>query len=316
LGAADDALRDDGLALTVPFGDGHDLVMHVGGVSGEPVLLIHSINAAASHVEMSALAQELSRDCRVYNLDLPGFGDSARPRLRYDIPRFVAAIHAAVGAIRRKEGGRAIHAVALSLSCEFLARAAVENPDIFATLTFITPTGFQTGAGALTGPKGSTLEREWLGKLLEKPRIGRNLYNALTLPASIRFFLRRTFGSARVDPLVLAGALRNSRVEGAEHAPLAFISGRLFSGDVTTLYKRLQLPVWVPYGTKGAFSDMTASAWTRTRANWRLQAVHSGAMPHVEHAEPFAADFRRHIAPHASRAEAPAFREAAGTAAA
>jgi pimeloyl-ACP methyl ester carboxylesterase len=306
----------DGIsAVTVPFGEGHDLVMHVEGASGDPALLIHSVNAAASHAEMSALAHELSRDRRVYNLDLPGFGDSARPGLRYDIPRFVAAIHAAVSAIRRIEGERAVHAVALSLSCEFLARAAVEKPASFATLTFITPTGFQTGAGALTGEKGSTLERTWLAKLVAQPRIGRRFYELLTLPASIRFFLKRTFGSNHVDPLVLAAALRNSRAEGAEHAPLAFVTGRLFSGDVTTLYKRLELPVWAPYGTKGAFSDMSASAWTRTRANWRLQAVNSGAMPHVEHPESFAAEFRTHVAPYSSRIGMLAARAATGTAA-
>jgi pimeloyl-ACP methyl ester carboxylesterase len=281
------------VSVAIPFPDG-DLVCHVSG-SGEPILLVHSINAAASAVEMCDLGEELAECRTVYNLDLPGFGDSERPAVRYDVARFMSAIEAAVALIAQRHGQRPVDAVALSLSAEFLARSATHHPELYRTLTFITPTGFQKGAESLTGPEGATLERSWLSWLLAKPAVGRPLYHALTLPASIRFFLERTFGSKIVDPLIYVAALRTSRVEGAEHAPLAFITGRLFSKDITRVYQAITLPVWLVHGTRGAFCDMSAAGWTGARRNWRLTPMEAGAMPHIEHPAQFTAMLLDHL---------------------
>lgn len=276
--------------LMIPFSDG-EMACNVSG-NGPPLLLIHSINAAASGAEMADLAEEMSDTHRVYNLDLQGFGDSARPDVRYDVERFVSAIEAAVMAIQEAEACENVDAAALSLSCEFLARSASRHPGFYRTLTFITPTGFQKGADKLTGPVDATFEQRWLSWILSRRTVGRSLYHALTWPFSIRFFLERTFGSELVDPMIYVAALRTSRIEGAEHAPLAFISGRLFSRDVTALYQSLEHPVWVPHGTRGAFADFTCAGWTFERPNWRLQPMDAGAMPHVEHPETFAEDYR------------------------
>ncbi len=149
---------DDAFHWRVPFIDG-DLVCEVSG-EGRPILLVHSINAAASACEMAALARELRRARRVYNLNLPGFGASARPDVRYDVPRFVAAIEAVAAAIRHREAtDQPLDAVALSLSSEFLARSAVRQPSSYRKLAFITPTGFQRGAEKLRREEG----RRWRG---------------------------------------------------------------------------------------------------------------------------------------------------------
>ncbi len=199
----------------IPF-PGGDLACAVSG-RGPPFLLIHSVNAAASRAEMDALASRLSRRFRVYNLDLPGFGASERPKLRYDVGRFVAAVEAAAGHVLAAERADALHAAALSLGAEFLARAALGDQSRFRSLTLISPTGFQPGAESLTGPPGATLERRWLSALLATPA-GPLVYRALTREASIRFFLRRAFGRDDVDPHVLRAALAQPHAAGAEHA--------------------------------------------------------------------------------------------------
>ncbi len=285
---------DDASHWHVPFVDG-DLVCEVSG-EGRPILLIHSINAAASACEMAALARELRRGRRVYNLNLPGFGASARPDVRYDIPRFVAAIEAVMAAIRQREAtDQPMDAVALSLSCEFLARSAARQPGSYRKLTFITPTGFQTGADALRREEGETLERRWLTALVESSA-GPLLFKGLRQPASIRFFLRRTFGSQTIDEQLFRCAVEASRAPGAEHAPLAFITGRLFSADIRTLYEALTLPIFLGHGTKGSFADFSEAGWTAHRSNWLVRPYETGAMPHVEKTTAFAADLRAFLA--------------------
>jgi pimeloyl-ACP methyl ester carboxylesterase len=282
--------------ITIPF-PGGDLSARVSGPAQgahSPVLLVHSINAAASHAEMDALARQLEGDRRVYNLDLPGFGESARPAIRYDIRRFVAAIEMALEAIIAAGNAKRVDVVALSLSCEFAARAAAEHPEQVRSLTLISPTGFQKGAHLLTGPRGASLERPWLSAIFSSAA-GRLLYKGLTVRGSIRYFLRRTFGGPHVDGHVYQAAVRSAAQPGAEHAPLAFLSGRLFSRDIMAVYQALQLPVFMIHGTKGDFSDFTNAVWTESRANWTRRIHETGALPHVERPAEVAEQIQRFL---------------------
>lgn len=124
-----------------------------------------------------------------------------------------------------------------------------------------------------------------LSWLLERRPWSRPLFDLLTRPFSVRYFLRRTFGGDTVPNWLVDDALAAARAPGAEHAPLAFLSGRLFAGDVRSLYGRLELLVWVAHGTRGDFADFSARGWAEARSNWRFTAYDSGAMPHIEHPE-------------------------------
>lgn len=52
-------------------------------MKGRPVVLVHSVNAAASSYEMRPLFESLRRTRQVFALDLPGFGRSARDARTY-----------------------------------------------------------------------------------------------------------------------------------------------------------------------------------------------------------------------------------------
>jgi pimeloyl-ACP methyl ester carboxylesterase len=60
--------------------------------SGPPALLIHDLYAGASGDEMAPLAERLSAELETVRLDLPGFGRSGHPRLRYGPDLFFDAI--------------------------------------------------------------------------------------------------------------------------------------------------------------------------------------------------------------------------------
>src|SRR3954470_4730244 len=60
--------------------------------TGRPLVLVHSINAAASAYEMRPLFEAYRGKRPVYALDLPGFGFSERADRHYSPPLFTAAL--------------------------------------------------------------------------------------------------------------------------------------------------------------------------------------------------------------------------------
>lgn len=257
------------------------LSYYVAG-DGSPMLMIHSINAAGSVYEVKPVFENFRSRCRVYAPDLPGFGFSERSARDYNVRLYVDAIHDMLGRIAEECGETPVDTLALSLSSEFLARAAVESPQRFRTLALVTPTGFRAGSEALREAEGATREMPLLYTILTVPLWRHGLYKLLVSPRSIRYFLKRTWGSEAYDEGLAAYDDLTTHQPGAEHAPYAFLSGRLFSKDIRNVYERLQMPVWMPHGTKGDFQDFRGADWTAMRDNWTVRAFESGALPHFE----------------------------------
>jgi pimeloyl-ACP methyl ester carboxylesterase len=128
------------------------------------------------------------------------------------------------------------------------------------------------------------------------PLWGQTLFNLLVSRPSIRFFLRRSWGSDRVDEALVEYAYVTAHQPGARHAPFAFVSGRLFSADIRQVYGQLTLPVWMPHGTRGSHDDFSGADWVRERSNWSVESFDTGAMPHYEHADAFARRYQRFLA--------------------
>lgn len=276
--------------------------------AGRPMLLVHSINAAASAYEVRPIYERLLGSRRVYAIDLPGFGASDRSPRRYDVPLYVAAIHDALERIAEECGDVPVDLVALSLSSEFAARVVHERPQRIATLTLVTPTGFDRRSAERSGAVDGTREVRGLSSALTVPLWSQALFDALVSRPSVRYFLQRTFGSKEVDDALVDYDYTTAHQPGARHAPLAFVSGRLFAGNPRALYERLTLPVWVPHGTRGDFADFDGAQWARARANWTLQPFETGAMPHFEQPEAFVASLERFLERHTEVAQPMALR--------
>lgn len=272
------------------------LAVHVHG-SGPPLLLLHSVNAAASSAEMRPLHLHAAATRTVWTPDLPGYGDSDRSDRAYTPRLMTDAVHQVLGELRRRHGEAPAEAVALSLGCEFLARAAAERPHTLSRLALVSPTGFR-GTRAWRGPPGSTRAVPGLLPLLRGPGWGGALFRALTRPGVIRYFLRRTWGSDDIDEALWAHDVQVVRAPGAEHAPLHFLSGGLFSADITTVYESLAQPVWVVHGDRGDFTDYRGLAAFRGRPNWQVTALASGALPQFEPATGFFHRFDRWLNGH------------------
>jgi pimeloyl-ACP methyl ester carboxylesterase len=256
--------------------------------TGAPLLLIHSVNASASAFEMRSLFKRMRDSRRVYAVDLPGFGASARSKREYHVGLYVQAIHDMLDVIAVEHGSDPVDALALSLGAEFLARAATEAPRRFCSLALVNPTGFESKRRNDDAKTKSTREVPGLNAFLEVPLWGQAIFNLLVSRPSIRYFLRRSWGSKVIDEGLVGYGHLTAHRPGARHAPFAFVSGRLFSTDIRRVYQRLELPVWMPHGTRGAFRDFSLADCVRSRPNWTLEAFGTGAMPHIELAGDFA----------------------------
>ena len=254
---------------------------------GRPLLLLHSINAAGSAYEIRPAFEHARRGHRCYAPDLPGYGFSDRSARRYDAALFCDAVRDMLDAIAAECGPGPVDALALSLSAEFLARVAAESPARFRTLALVTPTGFRRGSDRLRGPAGASREVPGLYGALTFPLWRGPLFGALVSRASIRYFLKRTYGSDAVDEGLVDYAWLTTHQPGAHHAPYAFLSGRLFSADIREVYERLALPVWVAHGTRGDFRDFSEAGWLAGRPNWSSQAFDCGALVHFERPDEF-----------------------------
>jgi pimeloyl-ACP methyl ester carboxylesterase len=258
---------------------------------GPPMLLLHSINAAAAVHEIAPVFQHAARTRRVYAPDLPGFGYSDRSDRRYGVGLYCDAVRDMLAVIARDVGKGPIDALALSLSAEFLARVATEAPSAFRTLTLVTPTGFSRGANLLRGAPGSNREIPGIYLATTIALWRESLYAGLVSRRSIRYFLERTFGSKDVPDALVEYSWITSHQPGASNAPFAFLSGRLFSRDIRNVYEKLAVPVWMPHATRGDFRDFSEASWTHSRDNWQVQACPTGAMVFFEQPAAFCKDW-------------------------
>ena len=248
---------------------------------GPPLLLVHSVNAAASAAEVRPLYEHHRSTRTVYALELPGYGRSRRDDIAYSPRLMTDALHAVAAQIRLRHGPAPLDAMALSLSCEFLVRAAVEQPAHWGRLVLVSPTGFM-GLRPRRGPPGSTRGFAWLHRILSQPLWSQALFNALTRPDVVRYFLARTWGSKAIDETLCAYSVLSARQSGARFAPLHFLAGNLFSNDITTLYEAVTQPVWASHGIRGDFTDYRGMAIVRDRPNWQIDVYPTGALAYFE----------------------------------
>ena len=240
--------------------------------SGRPLVLLHSINAAASSFEMKPIFEHFRRTRPVFAVDLPGFGLSERAERGYTADVFIQAILDFVqGELGASEP---VDVVALSLSCEFAAVAAVEEPAAFSSLALIAPTGFGQDV-----PKASNR----VHRALTFPVWSQAFYDLLVSRPAIRYYLQKAF-EGPVDAGLAEYAHLTAHRPGARHVPFYFLSGNLFRRDIREVYASVKQPVlaFCDNSDYGGAGDLLPS-FARERGNWTVACIPgTKAMPQFE----------------------------------
>ncbi len=230
-------------------GEGTGALSYYADTSGEgrPLVLVHSINAAGCAYEVKPIFEHYRGSRPVYALELPGFGFSERADREYTPALYKEAILQFLTGVV----GEPADVQALSLSSEFAALAADESPDAFHTLIMISPSGFNGRGEAVSSKNASDAGvSETVYKVLAFPAWGQALFDLIATKRSIHFFLSRSFEGEIDEGLAEYGYL-TSHQPGAQHAPLYFVSGGLFTSSIQRVYERLKVPALVIYDRDG-----------------------------------------------------------------
>ena len=248
------------------------------GSATTPLVLIHSVNAAPSSMEMKPLFDHYRGSRPVYSLDLPGFGQSPRGDFPYS-PTFYARVVARF--LETALGGESPDIVALSLSAEFLARAIVEHEAPVSTATLISPTGVGNRQ-----PRTSQSAQGITGFLARSP-LGTPLWRGLVSRPSIRFFLGQAFHSGSAPKSLVDYAYATSHQPSAKFAPFAFLSMALFTPNaVESLYQLLSVPTFILYDRDPNIGFERLDELLRMNPAVRAERVEpSLGLPHWEHTE-------------------------------
>jgi pimeloyl-ACP methyl ester carboxylesterase len=248
------------------------LSYYVDRHAGErPLVLLHSINAAASAYEVRPLFERYRAQRTTYAPDLPGFGFSERADRTYTPELYANAILDFLETVVREPAD----VVALSLSSEFAALAAVSLPELFHTLALISPTGFSR--------REASRPIEAFFRALSVPLWSQAFYDLLVTDASIRHFLRKSFAGP-IDEGLAAYDYATSHQPGSRYAPLQFLSGRLFTPfAIETLYSRVSTPAAILFDRDGYTDFDRIPDFLSGHPHWKaVRIAGTKGLPHFE----------------------------------
>ncbi|NTW00041.1 MAG: alpha/beta hydrolase [Oscillochloris sp.] len=236
--------------------------------AGQPMLLVHSINAAASAFEMRGPFSELQGDSEVYAIDLLGYGNSDRPKRRYSAEDYIDQIGAQLARI-----GAPTVVVASSLGAAYAVAAADRWPERVRSLVLVCPVGISQFSSTV-GPLGWGVYR-----ILSGP-IGQRIFRWLTSERSMRYFLGRQayYDPASITPETLAGFVLASRRSGAYYAPICFLTG-LLNCNIAAAYARLRQPILVIWGRQATTTSVKrADEFRCANSRTRLEIIDHASM--------------------------------------
>ena len=225
-------------------------------------------------------------------IDWLGFGTSDRP----DVPYGWALYGEQLESIRvaaLQPGESSVDIVALSLPGQYVVVAAAEDPERFARIVLISPTGF----GRFKGSPGRTSRSTY--RFLRLTGIGRLLFAVLARRQVIRWFLRQTFADPEQIPREYERyCWRSCQQPGADRAPLVFVSGLLNDPRAEAADQQLANPTLLLFGDHPRFTD-PAAAEALVAANGELEGItieHAGDLPQLERPDETAAVVDRFLA--------------------
>ena len=242
------------------------------------LLLLHGINAAGSNGEFREVFDELAEDYHVVAPDLPGFGTSDRPQLRYS----AALYEDFVGDFVSEFDDPAV--VASSLTAAYLVGA---DPDV-SRMILVCPT-----------ERGGPEPKQWLRELIRAPLVGEAVFNLLGSKPSIRYF-NADHGYAdpsRVSEEWTDYEWRTAHQQNARFAPASFISGYLNSEvDLETALADVDVPVTLVWGRDSDLVPLKRGRELAEAADCRLVVFDDAKLlPHVEFPEQFLETVREDV---------------------
>lgn len=191
------------------------------GSTGLPILLVHGVYGGASHRTFKELLPLLDQAGHaVYILDLPGAGESAKPKRPYKIEDFDLFLNKFLNEVIQKR----TTIVAESLLSASALKVASENPNLVRRLVLLSPSGINS----LHVPP-SEREQKLYDRLYADENASDAFYQNLLVDNSLSYFLKFGFYD---DSLVNESLLNDFRImrenKEQKYLTLSFVGGQLY----------------------------------------------------------------------------------------
>lgn len=248
-----------------------------GDPSDPDILLLHGIHAAATSQEFDEIWDHLAAEHHVIAPDLPGFGCSDRPPLKYTDSTYRDFVADFTADLTEKP-----LCIATSLTGAYVADVGDER---FSELVLVCPTD-ETGR-----------RRPWLRSLFRTRILGELLYRGLTVKRSLWWWAAREGydDSASLDERIVEYLHRTARQPGARYAPASFVAGYLtpeYALDDTLA--TLDVSVTLIWGREATRPPVAVGRRYEAAADASLLIVDdTRLLPHAERPDAFLEALRR-----------------------
>lgn len=208
--------------------------------TGYPLLMVHGINAGASNAEWRANFIDLSKNFKVYALDLPGFARSSKQPSVYSAQFYIDAITEFIEQVIK----RPVCILSSGLSAAYCCNIAFNKPRLVKALALVTPSGIKNNAEAPCATSFTTYG------LFTSPVQGDGLYNAFVGGPSIKYFITNFIYSNEkyvTKPLVDYLVLSSHQCPHAKYAPASFVAG-LSNINIAPYFGDIYQPLLIIWG--------------------------------------------------------------------
>ena len=194
-----------------------------GDEAVETWLLLPALSTVSSRSEWHRFAKSINKKVQLVSFDWPGFGDSDRPAIKYDLPVLCTALNAVLDHLHNSTIGR-INVIAAGHAASVALALANERSQQWKQLVLVAPT-WRGPLPTMTGWKPSQFK--WLRQLVSLPGIGSILYRFNTSRAVLKLMLRRHVWvkPCMLTPQAVKQQQQLSRKKGARFASVSFVSG-------------------------------------------------------------------------------------------
>jgi pimeloyl-ACP methyl ester carboxylesterase len=259
----------------------HQVAYYTAGpTDGDPLVLIHGHNAAASAWEMGEAFRRLGARYSVYAPDLLGYGCSDRPPVDYAAPLYIDLLRDFLREVVRQPSV----VNASSVSAAHAIQVAADDPEWITRLVLIAPVGLNPER--TRNPAGPAVTA-----LFRSPVVGEALFNALVARPGLRYYLaeKTYYRNERVTDDLIEVNYQTAHQPGARYAPAAFVGGGLYH-DVQDAWPRVGQPVLLAWGDQATFTPVSdAAAFLALNPGAQLEVFQAcGIVPHDEQPEAFA----------------------------
>lgn len=218
--------------------------------NGKPLLLIHGIGLGCGLHEWNKNIDSLSKNYRVYALDMIGFGYSDKPGISYSPYLYIKLINDFI----KEVIGENIYVAANSDAASYVIAAYNFEPHNYNKILLISPTGIGTAKNP------PIAYDKWIQRILDLPIIGTSAYNIINSKLCLKFILKEYIYSNSSN---VTGDVVNKYYEAAHFGgvnakyPISTYLSRFLNIDIERLFYNIYTPIHVVWGEKNILNPVS-----------------------------------------------------------